>query len=193
MERRPRVVIAPGNGCRNVQKSNWYAEVARDLVATGAFSEVVLRNFPDPDVARESVWLPFLLGELKCGPDTILIGHSSGAEAALRLLESHKLLGCVLVSACHTDLGMASEAAAGYYSRPWNWAAIKDNAGFILQYHSSDDPFIPREEADFVASQIGSEYTCFDNRSHFFTHEDVAFLAGTLVARVAVMAQRGSD
>ena len=37
--------------------------------------------------------------------------QSSGAVAAMRLLEKTPLLGAVLVSACHTDLGDAGERA----------------------------------------------------------------------------------
>ena len=116
--------------------------------------------------------------------NTIVIGHSSGAQAAMRLLEAHKVKGCVLVSACVTDGGMESERISGYYSRPWEWAKIRSNAEFILQYHSSDDPFIPRSEADEVATQLQAAqvcdgpaakvtYTCFDDRSHFFDSESI--------------------
>jgi hypothetical protein len=33
--------------------------------------------------------------------------------------------GIVLVSPCYTDLGLPSEAAAGWYNRPWQWDKIK--------------------------------------------------------------------
>ena len=84
---------------------------------------------PDPFEAKESIWLPFIREELLVNEETIVIGHSSGAEAAMRLLENTKVKGCILVSACHTDLGIESERIAGYYSRPWLWNAIKTNAG----------------------------------------------------------------
>ena len=71
------------------------------------------------DRAREKIWVPYLQGQCACDADTIVIGHSSGAVACMRLLESTQLRGAVLVSACHTDLGDAGERAAGYYSRPW--------------------------------------------------------------------------
>ena len=79
-----RVVIVPGKGCSGeVRDANWYGWLEQQLVADGAFEEVVLRNMPDPVVARESVWVPFLREECECDARTIVVGHSSGAEAAM--------------------------------------------------------------------------------------------------------------
>jgi len=164
----PRCVIVPGNGCTPIARSNWYAQAAAALRRSGLFSEVVCRDMPDPYVARESVWLPFLVDKCGADADTVLIGHSSGAEATMRLLETSRLRGAVLVSACWTDLGEPNETAAGYYSRPWEWAAIKANAGFIAQFHSLDDPFIPPAEAQHVAENLQSEYIEHESSSHFF-------------------------
>ena len=164
-----RVVIVPGNGCSGeVRDANWYGWLETQLLADGAFEEVVLRNMPDPVVARESVWVPFLRDECGCDARTIVVGHSSGAEAAMRLAENTPLGGIVLVAACHTDLGVPSEAAAGYYARPWEWAAIRANAAFIAQFHAPDDPFIPLHEARHVAENLGSTLTELPGRSHFF-------------------------
>ena len=56
---------------------------------------------------------------LKADENSIIVGHSSGAEAAMRYCEEHKVRGIVLVAACHTDLGHPSEAISGYYNRAW--------------------------------------------------------------------------
>ena len=162
------------------------------------FSAVILNDMPDPYTAKEEVWLPFLINDCLADSNTIIIGHSSGAEAAMRLLEQTSLLGVVLVSACHTgmatiirrnyhkclnkngsmwliDLGIASEAAAGYYNRPWNWELIKSNVGRfgIVQFHSADDPFIPMVEAQHVADSLSSEFHKYDDKSHFFSKRDM--------------------
>ena len=144
---RPRVVIAPGNGCANINSANWYRWAAELLESSGWCSEVVCRAFPDPHRAREKKWLPFLKEECACDENTVLIGHSSGAVAAMRLLETTQLRGCILVSACWTDLGDSGERAAGYYNRKWKWEKIRANADWIVQFHSADDPFIPPEES----------------------------------------------
>ena len=187
----PRVVIVPGCGCSPVASTNWYGYLQRELARRRElFSEVVLRDMPDADAAHESIWVPFLLDELRCDARTIVVGHSSGAVAAMRLLERAPLLGVVLLSACHTDLGVESEREAGYYARPWAFAAQRRNAGFILQFHSADDPFIPRREADHVAQQLQPDtYTCFEDRAHFFTVASVRpFLADAICAAAAAAA-----
>ena len=45
----------------------------------------------------------------------VLVGHSSGAQAALRYAEKYAVDGIVLVSATYSDLGDAHERASGYY------------------------------------------------------------------------------
>ena len=128
-----RIAIVPGNGCDNISDANWYAWLDKRLRDSGRFSEVACQTMPDPYQAKRSIWLPFMLSTLGCSkPDTILVGHSSGAVATMRLLEENKLAGCVLVSACHTDLGDAGERAPGYYppsGGDWQWDKIRANAG----------------------------------------------------------------
>ena len=90
-------------------------------------------------------------------------------------------------SACWTDLGDAGERAAGYYARPWDWAAIRRNAGSIHQWHGDDDPFIPLAEARHVAENLGSAYAELPGRSHFFSPP-----FPELAAAVAAVARRGA-
>ena len=153
-------IIVPGNGCSpgTVRKSNWYGWAEKTIKKTKIFDQVILRDMPDPFMAHESIWIPFLKNELGADENTVIVGHSSGAEAAMRLLEEIKLRGIVLVSACHTDLGDAGEREAGWYARPWQWEKMKANAGSfgIHQFHSNDDPFIPVSESRHVAKNIGS-------------------------------------
>lgn len=136
---------------------------------------------PDPLHAREGIWVPFITGTLGADADAVLIGHSSGAAAALRIAEKHRLRGLVLVAAydsgagrqgspylalpallrAHTrpaapdnrprpllhpgpaDLGDELEAASGYFSRPFDWGAMKANCGFIAQFAGARDRLVP--------------------------------------------------
>ena len=117
---RKRVVIIPGMGCVPIEQCNWYSWLKEKLEndESNRFS-VIMEDMPDPHGARESIWLPFIREKLKFDEQTILVGHSSGCEAILRLLENDEVLGVVLVAACHTDLGDDNEKASEYYNRPW--------------------------------------------------------------------------
>jgi pimeloyl-ACP methyl ester carboxylesterase len=153
----------------------------------GLFKEIILENFPDPDIAHENIWLPFLRDTLKVDENTILIGHSSGAVAAMRLAETTKLYGIILVSACHTDLGDENEKEAGYYSRPWLWSKMKENTQWILQFHGDNDNLIPLHEADYVASnlelQVGKEYFVIPKASHFFQPKYIQPIIDALIGK----------
>ncbi|TPX63820.1 hypothetical protein SpCBS45565_g06353 [Spizellomyces sp. 'palustris'] len=167
-----KAIIVPGNGCDDVRDSvfyDWLAQRIRPLFPGG----VILRDFPDPYVARESIWIPFILNELGCDENTVLIGHSSGASAIMRLLENHKVLGAVLISAALTDQGIENERASGYYSRPWQWSAMTKNAKFIIQISSEDDHLVPIDEQRTVAKGLGGdvEYLEFKDMGHFLMSE----------------------
>jgi len=172
--KKQRVVIVPGNGCAPVEDANWYCSLRDSLNAlpTSATDRspayiAVAETMPDPDEAYERTWLPFIREQLAVDDDTIVVGHSSGAEAAMRLCEETRVKGLLLVSACHSDLGMESEAISGYYSRLWQWQRIKDNTRWIVQLHSTNDRLVPVAEAREVAKQLGSEYIEYPNKGHF--------------------------
>jgi hypothetical protein len=78
----------------------------------------------------------------------------------MKLLETVKLYGVVLVAAAHTDLGDSLERQSGYFDKEWNWEAMKPNATFIHQFHSINDHCIPVHEARFVADRLaGNNHT----------------------------------
>jgi pimeloyl-ACP methyl ester carboxylesterase len=113
-----KLVIVSGNGGGDVMRANWYASALRELSKALPHITVVCPQMPESEVAPEAVWVPHLLS-LGVDHETVLVGHSSGACAATRLAEKHKLHTLVLVSACHTDQGDENERLSGYYNRPW--------------------------------------------------------------------------
>ncbi|KAJ3614162.1 hypothetical protein NHX12_017738 [Muraenolepis orangiensis] len=160
-----KVVILPGNGSGDVERSNWYGW-ARKQINKIPDVTCILKNMPDPVTARECVWLPFM-EELGCDENTLLIGHSSGAAAAMRYAETHQVFGIILVGAYMSDLGDSNERASGYFSRPWDWSSIQSNAGPLVQFGSSDDPFLPWEEQQEVADRLQTDLRQYSDRGHF--------------------------
>jgi predicted alpha/beta hydrolase family esterase len=156
------ILIHGNGGCE--ASDIWLPWVERELAAIGL--DVINQTFPDNMKPRASVWLPHL-ESLGADEQTILIGHSSGAVAAMRYAETHRLAGSALVGVCHTDLGDAFERASGYYAEPWQWQRIRDNQEWIAIFSSSDDPHIPIAEPRFVAAQLRCSHFEFDDRGHF--------------------------
>jgi predicted alpha/beta hydrolase family esterase len=163
MTKNLKAIFVPGNGGDNSQ-DRWRPWLKTELEKLG----IPLTNidFPDPILASQNVWLPFLK-ELGVDENTILIGHSSGAEAAMRYAEGNKIFGSILIGACYTDLGLQNEKDAHYYDEPWQWNKIKNNQNWIIQFHSIDDPFIPIEEARHIWQNLETEYYEFKDRGHF--------------------------
>ena len=180
----PKVIIIPGNG-GGKPMDNWFPYVEEELSKKGY--EVLNREFPDSLLARESHWIPFLKEELKADGDTILVGHSSGAIAALRFAETNKIMGSVLVGAYHTDLNMESERVSEYFNRPWDWKAIRQNQQWTAIFASSDDPWIPIDEARFLHKELQADYYEYSDRGHFggdYYKQDFPELAQAIIRRL---------
>lgn len=158
-----KIMLVPGNGNADVNSEIWYPWITKELKILRF--EVIAKNMPDADLARKEFWLPFI--EKHVDQNSILIGHSSGAVAALRYAETHKLNGIILVSACYTDLGDENEKISGYFNDPWYWNKIKTNVRWFIQFHSLNDPYIPVEEARFVHHRLNTEYYEYRDQGHF--------------------------
>uniref|UniRef100_A0A8D2K940 Serine hydrolase RBBP9 n=1 Tax=Theropithecus gelada TaxID=9565 RepID=A0A8D2K940_THEGE len=161
-----KAVIVPGNGGGDVTTHGWYGWVKKELEKIPGF-QCLAKNMPDPITARESIWLPFMETELHCDEKTIIIGHSSRAIAAMRYAETHRVYAIVLVSAYTSDLGDENERASGYFTRPWQWEKIKANCPYVVQFGSTDDPFLPWKEQQEVADRLETKLHKFTDRGHF--------------------------
>lgn len=167
---KPKIIIIPGNGGSHIATDHWYAWVRDELRSRGY--EVVASDMPDPVAAHADIWLPHIEQVLKADKNTVIIGHSSGGVAALRYLESHQLLGVVLVGACYTDLGDEGGKESGYYDLPWQWDKIKVNAKWIAQFASIDDPYIPIAESRLIHDKLNTEYHELSDRGHFMIEQN---------------------
>ena len=189
MKTSPVVIICPGNGCSDIRNSNWYGRLFNELQDRDI--GCVCENFPDPLHARRDRWVPHvrsLAEKSGCPENIVLVGHSSGAQAALRYAELYPVHACILVSATYSDLGDAHERASGYYpqkqiqqqagddsdkeieTNPYDFSKMKINCKTWHQFHSDDDPFIPVHEAQAVQRGLDLDDTFYllRNRSHFF-------------------------
>lgn len=85
----------------------------------------------------------------------------------MRYAETHKVYAIILVSAYVSDLGDETERESGYFNRPWLWKSIRSNCHHIIQFGSSDDPFLPWEEQQLVARETGADLHAADDKGHY--------------------------
>jgi predicted alpha/beta hydrolase family esterase len=180
-----RAVIIPGNGCDEgpdgLDDCMWYPWMADRLRSLGY--EIVLSGFPEPIRATESIWKGFVQQLLsQCGDgsplgkDTLIVGHSSGAACALRLMEEHPVGACLLVSAYDSDMGDDLERESGYFNRPFDFEAMRKNtsdpnsengAPKIVQFHSKNDHLVPVEVARSLNAKLQCPYVEMPSDGHF--------------------------
>ena len=155
-----------GKGDGGKASDYWFPYAKQEFENLGL--QVTALDFPDPRVARMNIWLPFLKDACGANEYSILIGHSSGAIAAMRYAEKNKILGSVLVGAYYTDTGDAIERMSGYFDEEWDWSAIRKNQRWIIQFASVDDPFFSIEEPRLVSEKLQTQYCEYTERGHFF-------------------------
>jgi predicted alpha/beta hydrolase family esterase len=175
-----KVIIIPGNN-NTLITDNWYPYAKDELEKFGL--EVVAEDMPDPVLARKKFWVPFIKEKLDGEEDSILIGHSSGAVAALKYLEDNKCRFVILVACYYSHLDDDLEKKSGYFDEPWKWDQIKDNAEKIVIFASKDDPFIPISEPRFVKEKVGAEYYEYKNDGHFGLNRKKEFPEIIMVVR----------
>lgn len=175
-----KMIFVPGNAVDAVE-DRWRPYLVYELAKLGIGTINV--NFPDPDLARRQYWLPYL-ESLSADENTILVGHSSGALAAMRYAETHQILGSVLIGASASDLDDEKEEASGYFDDPWNWEDIKQNQQWIVQFASTDDLYVPIDEMRNVKDQLDTEYYEYTDRGHFDGMDEFPELLAAVEAKL---------
>jgi uncharacterized protein len=158
-----KIILIHGNGGSTADQI-WFPYVKSELEKIGL--TVISETFPDNVEAKKEIWLPYI-NKLGADENTIIIGHSSGALAAMRYVENNNILGSVLIGTCFTDLGDEMEKKSGYYNSPWKWKLIKKNQKWSIIFASTDDPYIPISEPRFIKDQLESDYYEYNNKGHF--------------------------
>jgi predicted alpha/beta hydrolase family esterase len=184
MQRLPSVVMI--HGAPGYAEEGWQPQVRAQLNSLGFAVES--QTLPDSDRGRCAMWIPHL-ESMGIDEQTVLIGWSTGAVAAMRYAQRHRILGSVLVGAYSTDLGDPAERDSGWFIDPWDWEAIKANQQFILQFASTDDDLVPIAEQRVVRDHLDPTYVEHTDRGHYIL-DQFDELVPALQAQLAAAAVR---
>lgn len=101
--------------------------------------------------------------------NTLIVGHSSGAVAALGLLQAlpkDRSVGlCMLIASFQNDLGW--DALSGLFEQSFDFNVIRTKAQKFIFIHSDNDPYCPLEHAQYLSRQVEGELIVLPGQGHF--------------------------
>jgi predicted alpha/beta hydrolase family esterase len=106
---------------------------------------------------------PFPINE-----ETLIVGHSSGAILALVIAENNieKIGAIVDVSVFH-DNSLQWQPNDQLFDIQFDWTAIRQGVNELLFIHSDNDPYVPLNQAQFVATNAEAEMIVIPGEGHF--------------------------
>ena len=152
-------------------KDNWFTWLKGKLIGQGY--TVWLPQLPQSDQPNARTYTKFILSNdtFVIDTETIIIGHSSGAVEILSLLQAlpddAQIKAAFLVSAFKDDLGW--EALKDLFKTPFDYEAIKSKCQEFILVHSDDDPYVPLEQAEYLAERLDGELIVMEGQGHFNT------------------------
>ena len=147
----------------------WYPHFKAEMERAGI--KVVIPALPDPDTSTPEQWTAILEEEANKQPEsTLLVGHSIGGTALLRMLEksNYQFAGLVLVSTAGFDLGYP--ALKAFFAEAFDYGSITEKTGFITTYYSLNDRVLapdPMKHAQVFLEQLDAKTVFLHERGHF--------------------------
>jgi hypothetical protein len=130
-------IILHGTGDKNTDF--WFPYVKEKLKEKGF--EVWVPQLPNAEKPNLQDQLTFVIEKGTYNKDTVLIGHSSGAQLILSILEktSDQIKQAILVSGYAKILRSTPDAENGV--QDFNWDAIKNKSKQFIFINSDNDPW----------------------------------------------------
>jgi len=156
---------------------------------------------PEPLKPRIEIWVKYLKEQIGV-PDenTILLGHSIGAQTILRYLESLpkdvKIGGAVFLAGwIHLTEAAYEEEGDREIAKPWldtpiNWAEIRPKADKFIDIRSDDDPVVPFSDSEIFVNMLGAEIITEHNKKHFSGSDGIKESSSALNAILEIAGEK---
>ena len=150
-------------------EENWFPWMKEMLEEQGY--RVFVPAFPTPGWQSLTSWNEAFSEYMKyIDEETIFIAHSVGPAFVLNILEniSIKIKACYFVSGF---LGLIDIESFDILNntithRDFNWGLVKNNCNNFYMCHGSDDPYVPIENAEAMANNLGVEIDMIEWGGH---------------------------
>jgi predicted alpha/beta hydrolase family esterase len=156
------------HGLCGTPNGNWKPWLLAELEKLGVYASSIA--LPHPDNPRVEEWILEIDHQIRLDKNykITLIGHSLGATAILRYLESplsQNVSGTILVSGpCKPT---QNPAIAEFVDKAFDYPSIKAKAGYIAVFHSDNDPYVPLEHAQILSRELAGELIIVPGAGHF--------------------------
>lgn len=181
------------HGLQSTSASNWFQWLKAQLEQRGY--EVWVPDLPGADHPVASKWANYLLKSSWDFRESLVIGHSAGAVAALALAQmlppGVRLKGEVLVSAFNA-VGPYNE----YYNDlkdlhdvPFDFAKIQSVVDELVFVHGNDDPWAPFADGKDLAAKTGGSFVAVPGGQHFSRSLNPAYVEFPLLLDVLEQAK----
>ncbi len=147
---------------------------------------------PEPLKPQMETWIPFLNEQVGISDkNTILFGHSIGAQTILRYLESlpdnSKIGGAVFLAGWthltnETDTDNNVRIAQPWLETPLNWAEIKTHSDKFVAIFSDNDPVVPISDAKIFEDNLKAKIVTEHQKGHFSGGDGITELPSALKA-----------
>lgn len=164
-----RVVLI--HGYKSGPEANFFPWLIPELRAQGF--DVECPQLPDPANPDPDAWTKALLETI--GPldkETIIVGHSLGGAAALRLLEAAEARttphAVILIA---TPWMIRDERFRGFFMSELDFEVLMWRASKFIVLHGKDDAVIPVDHGKRLANALHARFIEADGVGHFQSAE----------------------
>jgi hypothetical protein len=152
---------------------------------------------PEPLRPKIETWVDFLREQIgQPDEDTILFGHSIGAQTALRYLETlgegEKVGKAVFLAGwVHLSENANEDEEDILTAKPWletpiDWGKVKQRAGSFVGIFSADDPLVPLSDAEIFKDKLGARIIIEKDKGHLSGSDGITELPSALEAIISL-------
>ncbi len=148
---------------------NWFPWLKTRLLEIGI--QTTVPRLPTPEGQSVTNWRAAIAPyRADIGPQTLLIGHSSGANFILHLLETldNPVAHAVLVGMPIAPTGLKDIDALNesFFNHAFAWEKIAAHSKGFSLLHGDDDPYVPLSQAQEASHRLNAPLTIVKNGGH---------------------------
>lgn len=161
------IIIVHGTGGN--PEGNWFPWLKSELEGWGC--RVFVPKFPTPRDQSLEKWLEVFSGyERYLDKNAIIVGHSLGAAFLLSVLEriDHPIRAAYLVAGFTGLLDNPDFDGLNrtFMAKAFDWNKIKRNCKRFYVINSDDDPYVPIQKGNDLATSLGVRPIILKNAGH---------------------------